>query len=869
MTTSTRNASAVQEVRPWLLTAGVVLLLIAGQVAIEYVSIRGKPLSVAVIDVSRQRLFGQEFIRQVRRVADSPQADGTVRLRQAVESLQQSRDALAAYDFEHALHGPALAEVDARRRTVLEILNRVLDYAQPGIVDAPVTKVPEALGDELLRAQENLLGSLAARVQAADRDLTFWRRVFEIANVLLLTFVLALGLRQSFRKREREARTLRSERQALHESNTLLLELYNQSPVMLYSIDAGARIVRANDAWLGRMGYSLEDVVGRETRDFMTAGKRVQLTAACGDQPLHPDLLQHGFVTNLKIHFETATGETLYASVSAQLVRDDAGEPHGAHCIIIDETEHTLAVKDLDRARARLFDTFATMPVPMFHMDPDGRFLRANAATLRAFGVDDIAALNELGHEDLFAVAAHRVINNSTGIMTGEPHFLVDARGRGLEVQLNLRLIDDRDEPFLEGVFVDVTNLETARRAASVSREHYRRLYDATPVMMCSVDTQGRIAHVNRYWLGRMGYHADEVLNRNYLEFVAADAESKRELEQAVNESLTEFMRPLQLMTRSGEILQGEIHGAPLRNRSGKLESVMCSFLDKTAEKAAERDRDRFAEELATAQKLEAIGQLSAGIAHEINTPSQYVSDNLAFLADAIGSVTPLLKALKDTDGRVPADMSALPPSADLDFLLAELPTALEQSQEGIRQIKNIVGAMKDFSHPGEEAMAPTDINRLLRSVVTIARNEWKYVATVDLQLDPELPAVPCVASSVNQAFLNIVVNAAHAISDRRADAPGHDGKITITSRAENGDAVISITDNGTGMDETTRQRVFNPFFTTKPVGRGTGQGLAIAHRIVTVTHSGRITVESELGEGTTFHLAFPLTTIASAENAA
>ncbi|MEO0998850.1 MAG: ATP-binding protein, partial [Pseudomonadota bacterium] len=329
------------------------------------------------------------------------------------------------------------------------------------------------------------------------------------------------------------------------------------------------------------------------------------------------------------------------------------------------------------------------------------------------------------------------------------------------------------------------------------------------------------------------------------------------------------FVRPLQLMTRGGEILQGEIHGAPLRNRTGRLESVMFSFLDKTAEKAAERERDRFAEELATAQKLEAIGQLAAGIAHEINTPSQYVSDNLSFLADAIGSVTPLLTALKEADGTPPPDTSALLASTDLDFLLAELPTALEQSQEGVRQITNIVGAMKDFSHPGDEAMAPTDINRLLRSVVTIARNEWKYVATVDLELDPELPDVPCVASSVNQAFLNIVVNAAHAISDRRAAAPGHDGRITITSRAEDGEAIISIADNGTGMDETTRQRIFNPFFTTKPVGRGTGQGLAIAHRIVTVTHGGRITVESEPGAGTTFHLAFPLTVVTSAENAA
>ncbi|MEO0998174.1 MAG: PAS domain S-box protein, partial [Pseudomonadota bacterium] len=490
MTTSTRNASAVREVRPWLLAAGVVLLLIAGQVAIEFISVRGKPLSVAMIDVSRQRLFGQEFIRQVRQAASSSQAQGRVRLRQAIDSLRQSRDTLAAYDFEHALRGAALAEVEAKRRDVLATLDRVLDYSQPGIVGT-ITMVPEALGDELLRAQEDLLGSLAARISAADRDFTFWRRSFEFVNVLLLAFVLALGVRQSLRNRERETRTLRSERQELHESNTLLLELYNESPVMLYSIDTEARIVRANEAWLGKMGYSLEEVVGRETREFMTAGKRAELAEVCRGQPLHPDLLEHGRVTNLKVHFETAGGETLYASISAKLVRDEYGEPHGAHCIIIDETEHTLAVKDLDRAQARLFDTFATMPVPMFHIDPGGRFLRANAATLRAFGVKDIGALNALGHEDLFAVAAHRVMNNGTGLMASEPQFLVDARGRGLEVHLNLRLIDDRDEPFLEGVFVDVTSLETARRAASLSREHYRRLYDTTPVMMCSVDTHG------------------------------------------------------------------------------------------------------------------------------------------------------------------------------------------------------------------------------------------------------------------------------------------------------------------------------------------------------------------------------------------
>jgi PAS domain S-box-containing protein len=300
----------------------------------------------------------------------------------------------------------------------------------------------------------------------------------------------------------------------------------------------------------------------------------------------------------------------------------------------------------------------------------------------------------------------------------------------------------------------------------------------------------------------------------------------------------------------SGEVRQVEVAGNPIEF-AGRPACLVLA-VDVTERKLLE-------EQLKQAQKLESIGQLAAGIAHEINTPVQYIGDNTHFLAGAfkdVGRVLDLYRTAAAEPGRF-AEAERAAEDADLAYLLEEAPRAIEQTLEGVSHVARIVKAMKEFAHPGTEEKAPVDLNRTLETVVTVARNEWKYAAEVVTDLDPDLPPVPGLAGELNQVFLNLLVNAAHAV--QAATSPGEKGAITITTRRAGGFVEVRVADTGCGIPEAIRGRVFDPFFTTKPVGQGTGQGLAIAHAVVVQRHGGAITFESEVGRGTTFVVRLPL----------
>lgn len=268
-------------------------------------------------------------------------------------------------------------------------------------------------------------------------------------------------------------------------------------------------------------------------------------------------------------------------------------------------------------------------------------------------------------------------------------------------------------------------------------------------------------------------------------------------------------------------------------------------------------------------QKMESIGQLAAGVAHEINTPIQYVGDNTRFLQQCFDDLAPVwdcFERLTDAAARgaVPPELAAeardVAQQADLDFLRQETPLAIAQSLEGIGRVAQIVQAMKEFSHPGGEDKTLVDLNRALESTLTVARNEWKYVAELQTDLAPDLPPVPCLPGDLNQVFLNMIVNAAHAIVDVVGpDGARGKGVIRVGTRAVGDSVEVRIGDSGAGIPPDLRARIFDPFFTTKEVGRGTGQGLAISHVVVVDKHGGSISVESELGRGTTFTIRLPL----------
>jgi two-component system, NtrC family, sensor kinase len=270
--------------------------------------------------------------------------------------------------------------------------------------------------------------------------------------------------------------------------------------------------------------------------------------------------------------------------------------------------------------------------------------------------------------------------------------------------------------------------------------------------------------------------------------------------------------------------------------------------------------------ELLTAQKLESVGRLAAGIAHEINTPVQFVSDNLQFIRTSMTDVAAVIQAyrnLKDatqSSGEVVAAAQLADEaekSADLNYILQNTPEALDSSIEGLGRIATIVRSMKEFAHPDQTHKTSADLNQAIRSTLIVANHEYKLIAKVDMDLG-DLPPVPCFLGEINQVVLNLLVNASHAISDVVKDGGGL-GKLTVRTRLDGNEVEISISDTGTGIPESARDKIFDPFFTTKEVGKGTGQGLAIARSVIVNKHGGTLRFETESGKGTTFFIRLPI----------
>ena len=279
-------------------------------------------------------------------------------------------------------------------------------------------------------------------------------------------------------------------------------------------------------------------------------------------------------------------------------------------------------------------------------------------------------------------------------------------------------------------------------------------------------------------------------------------------------------------------------------------------------------DRRKLETQLQQSQKMEAIGQLAAGIAHEINTPTQFVGDNTRFFQDAYEDLIQIIREYeklieKAKSGSLNRELITAAEehieNMDLAYLEEEIPVALEHTLKGVDRITKIVQAMKIFSHPGLLVKQPTDINSEIEKAITITRNEWKYAAQMKTDFDLNLPDVPCYRAELNQVILNMIVNAAHAIEEAKEENVSQLGTIHISTYRKGNWAKIRISDTGAGIPEDIRHKVFDLFFTTKGPGKGSGQGLAISHSVIVEKHKGTLNLESRVGKGTTFIIGLPL----------
>jgi signal transduction histidine kinase len=291
----------------------------------------------------------------------------------------------------------------------------------------------------------------------------------------------------------------------------------------------------------------------------------------------------------------------------------------------------------------------------------------------------------------------------------------------------------------------------------------------------------------------------------------------------------------------------------PLRDANGEVIAIIGIGFDIT-------ERKRTEARLAAGQHLESIGRLAAGVAHEINTPIQFLSDSVYFVREA----TQDLIAYNDRLQATLADKAEQ--DSDIEELKVDLPPALDRIVDGLGRIAELVRSMKEYSHADQREMTQVDLNRAINSTLIVARSEYKYLAEVKTEFG-EVPPVTCHGGEINQVILNLLVNAAHAISDK-VKGTSDKGLITVKTSVENDFVVVSIRDTGGGIPAAIRKRIFEPFFTTKEVGRGTGQGLSIAHKAV-AAHGGMLDFQTDLGVGTTFFVRLPLTRAESVANVA
>ena len=438
-----------------------------------------------------------------------------------------------------------------------------------------------------------------------------------------------------------------------------------------------------------------------------------------------------------------------------------------------------------------------------------------------------------------------------------------------------------RNLPESESKLIALRAENETLRAQLALRDH---ALDATSTFFAITSQENAtpvIVYCNKVVAEQHGYPREELIGKpiTFLpQWMGRNPGSFGEVQAALRAGQT-FQYEDEVTRRDGSTFWLGVSIRPLYDAAGRMTHAVAVGADITAKRIETRkkqelqdklvaemqERERMVIELQLAQKLESVGRLAAGIAHEINTPIQYVGDSVHFLRSAFDDMDKLFERsneamalLPDTDERTAyqLEIAEAAKKYDLDYLRVEVPKAFTRTFDGVERVTNIVKAMKEFAHPDASEQSPADLLHALQTTLLVASNEYKYVAKVQTEFE-DLPFVVCHVGELNQVFLNLIVNAAHAIKDSGKDVDT--GQITIRAAQEGEEAVICVSDNGCGVPAENLSKLYDPFFTTKEVGRGTGQGLAISHSIVVDKHGGEISVASKVGVGTQFTVRLPI----------
>jgi two-component system NtrC family sensor kinase len=400
------------------------------------------------------------------------------------------------------------------------------------------------------------------------------------------------------------------------------------------------------------------------------------------------------------------------------------------------------------------------------------------------------------------------------------------------------------EDPKPESASAERRNLA---EALAHERNVVRTMIDLLPAFIYMKDAQSRFTACNKLVANRMGVEPEDLIGKTDFDFFPREMAEKFYSDE---QALIKSGKPLidheeiafdKMRQQDRIILTSKV---PLHDANGNLTGIVGTGFDITDRKAAEN-------RMASSDRLESIGRLAAGVAHEINTPIQYLNDSVSFIREGVQELLEYIDTLR---AQIPTPPE---PDENIEELRTDMPPALERMADGLTRIAETVRSMKDFANADQSAMVSVDLNRKIASTLVVSRSEYAHVADVHTEF-ANLPPISCNSGQINQVILNLIVNSAHAIADVVGNS-GARGKITVRTAIDGDDVVISVSDTGGGIPEHVRARVFDPFFTTKAVGRGTGQGLSIAHSVVEKAHRGKIHFETELGRGTTFHVRLPM----------
>jgi len=408
------------------------------------------------------------------------------------------------------------------------------------------------------------------------------------------------------------------------------------------------------------------------------------------------------------------------------------------------------------------------------------------------------------------------------------------------------RLLDEKSR----ALYMANKDLESAHAAQKSAADQLRAILERMPNGVIITGADGTVEHIN-FSAQQMFGSTPSLARKQRLDRFLPQLETAA---PGGSGSIIDAPDPVHTIAQRSDGTQFpvEVSAAVAGSQS---QTTVWMVRDITNRVIQEQRRRQLESQLSQAQRLESLGTMAGGIAHELNTPIQFVTDNTKFLADAFKDLRAALDAMRAHAGAENAKTAAA--EFDLDYLDQEVPQAISQSLEGLGRIAEIVLAVKRFSHPVGTNKEDNDINEIVRTAAMVSKNQWKYVADLDLNLAPDLPRVRSNAGELNQVFLNLIVNAAHAIEDNGGAA--QKGMITVTTRAVSEGVEIRIIDTGAGIKPEIKDRIFDLFFTTKAPGRGTGQGLSLVHAFVTKNHGGTVDVLSEPGQGATFIVTLPV----------